>query len=292
MMIREVAVMTTGDGSTGNDSGGKEVSKPDPDLLDFGKTVKAFRKRADWTQEEFRRRVGYSLQYVSSVEQGRRHPSAAFIRKAEEVLDAFGVIDIAAKRLTRRRGLASWFRQWADLEKEAIALNTYECRSVPGLLQTEACARALVADVLPLPSPPEAEARIAARIDRQALLTRIPYTIFSFIIDEAVILRQTGGPGVTRELIDHLLTVGELPNVDLQIMPLVSPHHAGLGGAFRLLETTEHEWAGYTEGQQSGQVLADPKDISLLHQRYAKLRIQALNPTDSAGLLMRLRGSL
>ncbi|MEU3726431.1 helix-turn-helix transcriptional regulator [Streptomyces sp. NPDC031705] len=284
--------MTTGDESDGNDSGDKEASTPDPDLLDFGRTVKAFRKRAGWTQEEFRRRVGYSLQYVASVEQGRRHPSALFVRKSEEVLDSFGVIEIAAKRLSRRRGIASWFRQWADLEQEALALNTYECRAIPGLLQTKAYARALVSDVLPPPSPEEAEDRVTARIDRHALLTRIPYTVFSFIIDEAVILRQTGGPEVTRELIDHLLEVTELPNVDLQIMPLVSPHHAGLDGAFCLLETTEHDWAGYSEGQQSGRVLTDPKDISVLHQRYAKLRIQALNPADSAGLLMRRRGSL
>ncbi|MGW2669838.1 helix-turn-helix domain-containing protein [Streptomyces sp. NPDC001272] len=284
--------MTTDDHGDPDDCGDNETSEPDPDLWEFGQTVKAFRKHAGLTQEQLRTRLGYSVQYVASVEQGRRHPSPAFIERSEQVLSAFGVIKIVANRLTRRRGLASWFRRWAELEQQAIALNTYECRSIPGLLQTEAYARALVADVVPPPSPSEAEDRIKARLDRQAVLYRVPYTVFSFIIDEAVILRQTGGPDVTRELIDHLLEVAVLPNVDLQIMPLVSPHHAGLGGAFQLLETEDHEWAGYSEGQQSGRVLHDPKDVSLLHQRYAKLRMQALNPADSMGLLMRLRGSL
>lgn len=274
-----------------SDDGAKKAD-PDPDLKNFGDTLKAFRKRAGLTQEQFRSLVGYSVQYVASVEQGRRHPSVKFVTKADEVLDTFGVLQIAARQMKRRRGLASWFRRWAELEEEAIVLYTYECRSVPGLLQTEAYARALVADVLPPPAPSEAEDRVVARLKRQKILTRIPYTVFSFIIDEAVIRRQTGGPEVTRELIDHLLEVAELPNVDLQIMPLASPHHAGLGGAFQLLETQEHEWAGYSEGQQTGRVLWDPKDVSLLHQRYAKLRIQALNPADSAGLLMRMRGSL
>ncbi|MEU9036158.1 helix-turn-helix transcriptional regulator [Streptomyces sp. NPDC048352] len=283
--------MTTGDDSDGNDSGDKEASTPDPDLLDFGRTVKAFRKRAGWTQEEFRRRVGYSLQYVASVEQGRRHPSAAFVRKSEEVLDAFGVIEIAAKRLTRRRGLASWFRQWADLEQDAVALNTYECRLIPGLLQTEAYARAQIRNVPPLATVVEADARITVRMARQELLFKTPYIAFSFIIEQSVIERETGGPEVTRELIDHLLECTKLPNVDIQIMPKVSPEHAGTDGPFRLLETGENEWLGYSEGQQSGQVINSPKDISLLHQRYAKLRIQALNPADSAGLLMRMRGS-
>lgn len=210
----------------------------------------------------------------------------------EEVLDAFGVIRIAAKQLTRRRGLAKWFRRWAELEEGAVTLNTYESRSVPGLLQPESYARALIAAVLPLPTADETEARITARLKRQRVLHHTPYTIFSFILDEAVIERQTGGPEVTIELIDHLLACARLPNVDLQIMPRISPEHAGLGGPFCLLETEENDWFGYSEGQQTGQVVSNPKDISLLHQRYAKLRIQALNPRDSVGLLMRMRGTL
>lgn len=274
-----------------DESGDAEV-EPDDDLRNFGETIKAFRKRAGLTQEQLRPLLGYSVQYLASVEQGRRHPSTKFVDKAEEVLDGFGVIRIAAKKLSRRRGLARWFRRWAELEEDAIALNTYECRSIPGLLQTEAYARAQIRDVPPVATPEEAEARITFRMARQALLLKTPYVAFSFIIEQAVIERQTGGPEVTRELIDHLLEAGELPNVDLQVMPTISPEHAGTDGPFRLLETLEHEWVGYTEGQQSGQVISDPKDMSLLHQRYAKLRIQALHPADSAGLLMRLRGSL
>lgn len=266
--------------------------EPDDDLRNFGETIKAFRRRAGLTQEQFRPLVGYSVQYVASVEQGRRHPSTKFVEKAEEVLDAFGVIRIAAKQLTRRRGLAKWFRRWAELEEDAVALNTYECRSIPGLLQTEAYARAQIRDVPPVPTPEDAEARVIFRLTRQAVLLKTPYAAFSFIIEQAVIDRQTGGPEVTAELIDHLLESGKMPNVDLQIMPTISPEHAGTDGPFRLLETQEHEWMGYSEGPKTGQVISDPKAVSDLHQRYAKLRIQALNPADSTGLLMRLRGSL
>ncbi|MBT2480025.1 helix-turn-helix transcriptional regulator [Streptomyces sp. ISL-94] len=274
-----------------DESGDGEV-EPDNDLRNFGEMVKASRKRARLTQERLAEAIRYSVQYVGSVEQGRRHPSTRFVDRAEVALDTYGVLRIAAQQMARKRGLARWFRRWAELEEKARTLNTYESRSIPGLLQTEAYARALVEAVLPPPTAEEAEARITARLNRQRLLYRTPYTVFSFIIDEAVILRQTGGPEVTRELIDHLLECARLPNVDLQVMPLVSPEHAGLGGSFQLLETEDHEWAGYSEGQQSGRVLTDLKDVSLLHQRYAKLRIQALNPADTVGLLMRLRGSL
>lgn len=266
--------------------------EPDSDLRNFGETVKAFRRRAGLTQEQLAERVRYSVQYVGSVEQGRRHPSVKFVSRSEEALDAFGVIRIAAKQLQRRRGLASWFRRWAELEDVAIALNTYECRSIPGLLQTEAYGRAQIDNVPPLITPGEAEARITARAERQKLLVRTPYIAFSFIIEQAVIERRTGGVEVTREQIDHLVERAKLPNVDIQIMPTIQPIHAGTDGPFRLLETEDNEWLAYSEGQQSGLVISGPKDISLLHQRYAKLRIQALNPADSAGLLMRMRGSL
>ncbi|MGE7386143.1 helix-turn-helix domain-containing protein [Streptomyces sp. NPDC004126] len=279
--------MTAGEGSNGDNQ-----VEPDPDLKHFGDMLKASRKRADLTQEQFGPRVGYSVQYVASVEQGRRHPSAKFVNKAEEVLNTFGVIQIAAKQMTRRRGLASWFRRWAELEETAVALNTYECRSVPGLLQTEAYARAQIENVPPRLTSHEAEDRITLRLDRQKVLTRVPYATFSFIIEQTVIERRTGGSDVTRSLIDHMLQCAQLPNVDIQLMPTVSPEHAGTDGPFQLLESHEHEWLGYSEGQKYGQVISDPKAVSDLHQQYAKLRIQALNPADTAGLLMRLRGSL
>ncbi|MEV0988193.1 helix-turn-helix transcriptional regulator [Streptomyces sp. NPDC049949] len=275
-----------------HEEGGDGEVEPDSDLRNFGETVKAFRKRAGLTQEQLAEHVRYSVQYVGSVEQGRRHPSVKFVNRSEEALDAFGVIRIAAKQLQRRRGLASWFRRWAELEDVAVALNTYECRSVPGLLQTEAYGRAQIDNVPPLVTAAEAEARITARADRQKLLMRTPYIAFSFIIEQAVIERRTGGSEVTGEQIDHLLECAKLPNVDIQIMPTIQPFHAGTDGPFQLLETEDNEWLAYSEGQQSGLVISGPKDISLLHQRYAKLRIQALNPADRVGLLTRMRGSL
>lgn len=282
----EVTAMVSDD-----DSGDGEV-RPDENLRNFGETVKAFRKRAGITQEQLAPLVRYSVQYVGSIEQGRRHPSTKFVHRAEEALDAFGVIHIAARDLNRRRGIASWFRRWAELEDCAIALCTYECRSIPGLLQTESYARAQIANVPPLTTTEEIEARITARLDRQKLLHRIPYVACSFIIEQSLLERQTGGVEVTRELIDHLLECAKLPNVDIQIMPTIQPIHAGTDGPFRLLETDEHEWKGYSEGQKTGQVISEPRDVSVLQQRYAKLRIQALNPADSVGLLMRMRGRL
>ncbi|MEU3832268.1 DUF5753 domain-containing protein [Streptomyces microflavus] len=171
----------------------------------------------------------------------------------------------AAKHLTRRKGLASWFRHWAQLELGALSLYTYECRLIPGLLQTPAYARTLFADQLPPLDDEQIEAQLAARLERQELLRNRPNTAFSFILEEHLSLRDLGGEKVTRELIDHILDLSELRNVDIQIMPLVRHHHAGLGGPVQLLETPDHQWFGYLEGQAHGRLVTSPKLIAPAH---------------------------
>lgn len=271
----------------------------EPDVSDslrtFGAVVQGFRKRAGMTQEELAERVRYSVQTVASVEQGRRFPTAEYVRRAEDVLDAGGILSGAVRHLSRQPGLASWFRQWAGLEATAVSLYTYECRVVPGLLQTEAYARSVSLNVPPVPDKDELDQRVAARLARQELLStaRKPPTAFTFILEEAVLLRDTGGQDVTRGLLDHLVGLVEQNwNVEVQVMPLRQPKHAGLDGPVRLAETPEHKWYGYSEGQENGRLIADPKEISILQQRYAKLRSQALTPADSLSLLTRMRGAL
>ncbi|MEU2110704.1 helix-turn-helix transcriptional regulator [Streptomyces sp. NPDC019507] len=281
------------DGGTGA-AGCAEPGTSDS-LRTFGAVVQALREHAGLSREEFSGLVGFSKHTVASVEQGRRMPDRDFVERAEPVLGGTGALRRAAPHLSRQAGLASWFRQWARLEATAISLYTYECRVVPGLLQTEAYARAVSLNVPPLPDPEELEQRIAARLARQELLSvnRKPPTAFSFIVEQAVLERWTGGETVTRELLDRLVELIERNwNVEFQVMPTRRPTHAGLDGPIMLAETPENRWFAYPEGQQNGRLIAHTKEISLLQQRYAKLRSQALTSEDSLGLLKRLRGAL
>ncbi len=221
-------------GTFGNGSGRSPEPEPQYSLKMFGEVVKTFRKRARLTQEQFAPLVGYSPETIASIEQGRRLPPPDFAERADSILDAFGVILAAAKHLTRRKGLASWFRQWAELELSALSLYTHECRLIPGLLQTAAYAR---------PCSPTSCRRSATSRSRRSsrlgwsvsdMLRERPNTSFSFILEEHLFLRDLGGEEVTRELLDHILDLSELRNVDVQIMPLVRHHHAGLDGPMRL----------------------------------------------------------
>ncbi|MFJ9322753.1 helix-turn-helix domain-containing protein [Streptomyces globisporus] len=278
-------------GTFGNGSGRSPEPEPQYSLKMFGEVVKTFRKRARLTQEQFAPLVGYSPETVASVEQGRRLPPPDFAERADSILDAFGVILAAAKHLTRRKGLASWFRQWAELELSALSLYTYECRLIPGLLQTPAYVRRLLADRLPPLADEQIEARLAARLERQRLLHERPNTAFSFILEEHLFLRDLGGEDVTRELLDHILDLSELRNVEIQIMPLVRHHHAAIDGPMQLLETPDHQWFGYLEGQLYGQFVSDPKVVSVIQMRCASMRSQALSLEDSQSLMRRMRGA-
>ncbi|SFN53436.1 Helix-turn-helix domain-containing protein [Streptomyces sp. cf124] len=271
--------------------GGGEPESSDS-LRTFGAMVQALREHAGLSREELAEVIGYSKHMVASVELGRRMPDAAFVEGVDRALGNTGALIRAAQHLGRQPGLAAWFRKWAKLEAGAIVLYTYECRMVPGLLQTEAYLRAMSADQLPPMDDEQIEERWAARMARQQLLHERPNTAFGFILEEQLFVRRTGGAGVTRELIDHVLEIAELRNVEIQVMPMVLESHSGLAGPMQLLETPEAKWFAYNEGQESGLLITDSKVVSVLQRRYARMRSQALTMRDSMSLLQRMRGDL
>jgi transcriptional regulator with XRE-family HTH domain len=272
------------------------VASSEPEVSDglksFGAVLKALREEAGLTQEEFAPQVRYSVHAVAKLEQGKRFPSVRFIERAGVVLQAPKVLKAAARHLTRRQGLASWFVQWAGIEEEAISLYAYECRAIPGLLQPEAYIRAIFDRRLPPVTEEQVERETAARLERQQLLTQKPNTAFSFVIEQALLERRVGGASVTKALIDHLLEVGKLRNVEIQLMPLQQEDHAGVDGQMYMAETPDNQWIGYTEGQRSSTLITASKDVSVLLQRYGKLRAQALDCRATVSLLEHMRGAL
>lgn len=282
----------TASGTYGGATTGGGEPEPSDSLRTFGAFVQALREHAGLSREDFGARTGLSKHTIASIELGRRMPDPDFAERAEPHLGDTGALRRDLKHVARQPGLASWFRQWARKEQTALTLHAYECRFVPGLLQTEVYARALFEERLPPLSDAEIDAQWTARAARQNLLRERPNTAFSFILDEHLLLRRTGGREATLRLIDHLLGVGRRRNVEIQVLPLATGVHPGVNGPIQLLETPDNRWLGYAEGQETGQLITDGKVVSILQMRYAKLRSQALTPEESRGLLSRLRGEL
>src|SRR5690606_38907384 len=160
---------------------------PSDSLRTFGAVVQALREHAGLSRADLGQRVRYSKHTVESVELGRRMPDESFVELAEEALGNTGALRRAAKHLTRGEpGLAAWFRRWARLERVAVSLCTYECRLVPGLLQSEGYARAVFDNSIPLLAEEQLEAQVVARLDRQKMMYERPDVPFGFIVEESV----------------------------------------------------------------------------------------------------------
>ncbi|GAB3953792.1 helix-turn-helix domain-containing protein [Streptomyces sparsus] len=266
---------------------------PSDSLRTFGAVVQALREHAGLSRVEFGVCVSYSKHTVESVELGRRMPDQSFVERAEEALGNTGALRRAAKHLTRGHpGLAAWFRQWARLERVAISLSTYECRLVPGLLQTEGYARAVFDNAIPLLTDEQMESQVGSRLERQQMLRERVTVPFSFIVEESVLRSRLGGAAVMREQLDRVLDFVSARHVTMQVMPTEAEAHACLDGPLRLIETVDGRRLAYSEGQQNGRLITDAKEARLLQLRYDTLRSQALNPQESRSLVERLRGAL
>ncbi|MFJ6512673.1 DUF5753 domain-containing protein [Streptomyces sp. NPDC091406] len=164
---------------------------------------------------------------------------------------------------------------------------------VPGLLQTEEYARAVLKGHFPPVGNELFEERLAARMDRQKLLDRQdPPVVATFLIEEAVLYRPVGGAAVMKQQLKLLLERGRECNIQIQIVPTALGMHPGLDGSMVLLETAEREQVAYVESQDIGLVVSEPDKVSDLWLRYGMLRSQALNVEESARLIKRIMGEL
>ncbi|AYG81262.1 hypothetical protein DWB77_03404 [Streptomyces hundungensis] len=255
-----------------------------------GALVANFREAAGMTQRELAQRALLHLDMVASIEQGRRLLKPDLARALDGILDTKGALETAVANMPEIDLIPAWAEEYMDLEREAIALSWFENQVLPGLLQTENYAQAVFLSKVPAMSEDEIVAQVAARLERQEILHRKEPPTISFVIAQTVLMDRLGGGQVRREVLRHLRRCGELPGISLQIMPFGLNRHAALDGPFTLLETPDHQHLGYTETQRGSQIISDPDEVSILAQRYAMLRTQALNTEDSRGLLDRLLG--
>ncbi|MFK0058994.1 Scr1 family TA system antitoxin-like transcriptional regulator [Streptomyces werraensis] len=258
----------------------------------YGKLVRLFRERAGLTQQALADAIGYSMEQVASVEQGRRPAKAVFTEAAERVLDAGGALRVLQPDVDRAR-LPLFFQDFALLEAEAVSRFSYDPMLVPGLLQTEAYAQALLEAHFPPLDAETVEQRVAARMARQSLLNRRnPPLVFVFIVEESAIRRVIGNIAVMRQQLARLLECSAMRNVELQIMPTTRGAHSGLNGPMVLLESTDRKQHVYVEAQDIVSVRSDRHEVSEFWLRYGTLRTQALNTEESSCLIERMVGEL
>ncbi|MFE5004754.1 helix-turn-helix domain-containing protein [Streptomyces sp. NPDC056696] len=258
----------------------------------YGRLLQHLRKQAGLNQQALGEAIGYSLELVASVEQGRRPAKAAFTTAADRVLEARGVLEVLQDEVDRAK-LPRFFRNVALLEAEALSRFSYDPLLIPGLLQTEAYAQVLLEAHFPPLDEEIIEQRVAARLARQTLLARkSPPVVFVFVVEEGALRRVVGNKALMHEQLESLLTCSRRRNVELQIMPTIRGAHSGLNGPMVLLESMDRTRHVYIDAQGVVTVRSNQDEVSEFWLRYGMLRTQALNAEESARFIERMAGEL
>lgn len=265
----------------------------------LGSELRKLREARGLTAEEVAAKLLVSQSKISRLENGRRSISQRDVR---DLCEVYGVNDealveglMAMARESRQRG---WWHAFGDLpysvyiglEDEASSIRTYESLLVPGLLQTEAYARASVAGIQPDRDADAVERRVEVRMRRQERVTGESPVEFWAVLDEAALHRQVGNREVMREQLEHLAQLSELPHVNLQVLAYEAGAHPGMTGAFSILEFPESADTAvvYLEGVTSDLYLEKESDVRRYTGLYEHLRATALSTADTRALIGRL----
>ncbi|WP_181805859.1 helix-turn-helix domain-containing protein [Streptomyces shenzhenensis] len=277
-----------------------EVTEPgwevDPDddwgvavIATVGRQLKLRREAVGMRAAEFGVAVGYGEDMVYKVEGGKRIPREEYLNRADEVLGAGGLIAATWEDVKKVR-YPKKVREIAKLEGQAVEIGVYEVVSINGLLQTPEHARALFEAWQPAYSEDDLERVLAARMARRSIFERSPAPALGFVLEEAALRRRVGGTMVWRQQLEHLLEVGRLRNVTLQVMPTNGGAHPGLGGRVEILKFPDGTAVGRSDGAFNGRATSDPKQLHILELRYGTIRAQALPPQESLALIEHMLG--
>lgn len=263
----------------------------------LGRQIKVLRERAGLTQRQLGEQLGYAEETISAAERGRRVPQPELLDAVDDFLGADGVLKAAKEDVERAKAKArvrhpTWFKDYARLETEAVDLCYFANQAMPGLFQTEPYTRAVFVSRQPLFDDETVEMRVAARLARQEILTRWPVPTVSAVIQESVLRHPFGGRAVQRGQLERLLDVARMRNVEVQIMPMASEEHAGMGGPFTLLTPKGRPQVGYLEVQHISRLTTDAEEVRVLAAKYGSIRSQALRPRESLLLIEKMLGEL
>ena len=210
---------------------------------------------------------------------------AAAYGKAFPQLD--GLIERWAEHVRRTEGsYPKFFLNWVDAEKTATALFYWAPVLVPGILQVEGWARALMSTI---PDGDESlEVRLAGRMQRQQVLSRPKPPLIAVVMAESVLHRGIGGPEVMAEQLTHLAEIGQRPDVLIQVIPAEVGAHAGLEGAASIAEQDGGPAIVYLESLTAGQTTRDPEIVAKVRQITDMLRCEALPRGASRELILKV----
>ncbi|WP_329556139.1 helix-turn-helix domain-containing protein [Streptomyces sp. NBC_00696] len=268
----------------------------------LGAELRALRAEAGLTSGEAARLVGWHQSKVSRIETGAsgvKPPDVRLLLDAYQVADPqlrdmllvlAGSDDVGGRHHwwhAYRGVLPPAYRDFISLESQASTLRTLETSVVPGLLQTPEYARAVTQAAVGGPDndgPERLDALVQVRMARQDVLRADPPLALSVVLDEAVLRREVGGPGVMARQLDRLVEAARLPQVRLQVLPFAAGAHIGITGPFVIFSfpSTSDLDVVVLDHLTSSLYLERKEDLEAYSEAFSTLQFHALSPEDSS----------
>ncbi|WP_405857010.1 helix-turn-helix domain-containing protein [Streptomyces sp. NBC_01515] len=268
----------------------------------LGAELRALRAEAGLTSGEAARLVGWHQSKVSRIETGASGVKPPDVRL---LLDVYQVGDPQLRDMllvlagsddgggrhhwwhAYRGVLPPAYRDFISLESQASTLRTLETSVVPGLLQTPEYARAVTRAAVGGPDndgPERLDALVQVRLARQDVLRADPPLELSVVLDEAVLRREVGGPGVMARQLDRLVEAARLPQVRLQVLPFAAGAHIGITGPFVIFSfpSTSDLDVVVLDHLTSSLYLERKEDLEAYSEAFSTLQFHALSPDDSS----------
>lgn len=263
----------------------------------FADELRAHRGARCWTQADVAAKTSYSESLIAQVETCRKSATPELARALDRVFATPGFTEDApgapgtpgtfGRLAARLRNLPfpAAFQSFAPHEAEATALYTFEHSFIPGLLQTQAYARAVL-EAYPDATEDVVGERLAGRLSRQAILDRDdpPPPVVCALIDQSALIREIGGPAVMRDQLAHLAAMSRRPNITVQVIPNTGTH-PGLLGAFTVADLAGSPGIVNIEDITEGRVSEDAATVSMVALRFHALRGDALSRGASRDLI-------
>ncbi len=255
----------------------------------FGAMLRYYRTTAGLAQTELGARVHFSGDLVSKIEMGQRLPTPDFTAACDAVPElstggALTELRSLMKDAIKNRALPGWFQDWPRKEALATSLRWFELVAVPGLLQTEDYARAVLRTQV-MASDEEIADMVKARMDRQTVLERDNPPMLWVILAELVLRVPVGGSSVMRDQVTHLIEMTARPNVVIQVIPTSVGAHEGFRGPFIIADFSDAPSAGYQDTAVRGQIVEASEDVMALALMWETLKAEAL-PRSASRTLM------
>ncbi|MDT6986275.1 helix-turn-helix domain-containing protein [Streptomyces lusitanus] len=266
--------------------------------------LRELREASGLTLTEVSEQIEVNQGSLSRIETGERGTTPVLVRA---LLDCYAVTDTELRDdildLVRadKEQQKPWWRKYSTvltptrydgylaLEAGAVALANYQPLLVPGLLQTEDYARAVIAQMRPDLGADQVDALVKVRMERQeSRLSGERPAELRAVLDEGVLHRVIGSPGVMRQQFERLAQVGEQPNVTIQLLPFALGAHPGLYGPFVILTfpqpTAPLVWL---ENPNNSVYLESQSDVQNYTDTFDQLRASALSPAETLTRLIR-----